>query len=83
MAAPSTLAGTSKRVQATSLRRMDSCCSNLNGLDSTMCFSKDETDRNGKKIEILLTVLLIRIENVKLCLRLAARIEEPTLNRKC
>jgi hypothetical protein len=66
MAAPSTTTGTLERVQAISLRHMDSCCSNLNGLDSTMCLSKDETCRNGKKIEILLTVLLIRTENVVL-----------------
>jgi hypothetical protein len=38
------------------LRDMDSCCSDLNGLDSILCLPSDETDRNAKKTEILLTV---------------------------
>jgi hypothetical protein len=53
---PSTPTARAECVPAILLRDMDSCCSDLNGFDSILCLPSDETDRNAKKTEILLTV---------------------------
>jgi hypothetical protein len=51
-------------VQATLLRDMDTCCMDLNGLDSILYLSSDETDRNGNKIEILFVNLYYLLSQV-------------------